>query len=48
MIPKSWILDCLKIYKIPSKVIKLIENTMENWRVELTVRGESLTVVKNP
>ena len=30
------------MYKISDKVIKFIEKTMNNWRVELTARGKSL------
>ena len=34
------------MYKASSEVIKFIENTMENWRVELTDGGKNLTEVK--
>ena len=34
------------MYKISSEVIKYIENTMQNWKVELTAREKSLTEVK--
>ena len=30
IVPQSWIIDNLIIYKISSEVIKFIENTMEN------------------
>ena len=43
---QSWIMYCLKMYKISCEVIKLIENTTENWRVKLTGGGKSLTEVK--
>ena len=43
MIPQSWMIQCLKI---SGEVIKLIENTMKNWRVELTAGGKFLTEVK--
>ena len=33
IVPQSWIIDCLKMYKISDEVINFIENTMENWRV---------------
>ena len=33
-----WIRNCHKIYTISDDVIKLIENTMKNWKVELTAR----------
>ena len=46
MIPQSLILDCLKMYKIPTEVIQFIEKTMETWIVKLTAGGKSLTEVK--
>ena len=42
MLPQSWILNCLKIYKISHQVIKFIEQTMKTWRVELTTGGRSI------
>ena len=42
IVAQSWIINCLKMYKISSEVIKFIGNTMENWRVELTARGKKL------
>ena len=44
--PPSQIIDCLKMYKTSGEVIKFIENTMQNSRVELTVGGKSLTEEK--
>ena len=41
IVPQRWIIDCLKIYKIYNEVIKFIEETMKNWRVELTA-GEKV------
>ena len=32
MVPQSWIIHCLKMFKISGEVIKFIENTRENWR----------------
>ena len=46
MVPKSWIIHCLKIYKISHEVINFIEKTMQTWRVELTVGGRSLAETK--
>ena len=43
MIPQSWILHCLKMYKIPDQILQFIEKTIQNWRVELTAGGQSLT-----
>ena len=34
------------MYKISGKVMKFINNTMENWKVELTARRKTLAVVK--
>ena len=34
------------MYQISGKIIKFIENTMKNWRVELTAGGKSLAEVK--
>ena len=36
MVPQSWIIHCLKMYKISHEVINFIEQTMKTWRVELT------------
>ena len=43
IVTQSWIIDGLKMYKISNKVI---ENNMENWRMELTAGGKSLAAVK--
>ena len=45
-VPQSWIIDCFKMYKISDEVIKFIEETMKNWRVEVTAGGKSLAEVK--
>ena len=42
MVPQSWIINCLKMYKISHEVINFIEKTMKNWRDELTAGGKSL------
>ena len=42
MIPQSWIIHCIKMYKISHKVINFTEKTMQTWRVELTAGGRSL------
>ena len=46
MVPQSWIIICLKMYKTSHEVINFIEKTMKNWRVELTVGGKSLAETK--
>ena len=34
---QSCIIDCLKMYKVSGKVIKFIEETMKNLKVELNI-----------
>ena len=46
MVPQIWIADHLKMYKISDKVIKFIENTIENWNVEMIAGEKRLTEVK--
>ena len=46
MVPQSWIIHCLKMYKISHEVINFIEKTMQTGRVELTAKGRSLTETK--
>ena len=46
MVPKMWILHCLKMYKISHEVIKLVEQTMKTCRVELTAGGRSIAETK--
>ena len=46
MVPQSWIINCLKIYKISHEVINSIEKTMKTWRVELTAGGRSFAGAK--
>ena len=33
IVPRSWIINCLKMYKISHETIRFIEKTMKNWRV---------------
>ena len=46
MVPQSWILNCLKMYKISHEVINFIEKTMQTWRVDMTAGGRSLAETK--
>ena len=46
MVLQSWILHCLKMYKIPDQVIQFIEKTMQTRRVELTAGEKSLAEVE--
>ena len=46
MIPKSWIISCLKMYKISNEVINFTEKTMKTRKVELIAGGRRLTEPK--
>ena len=46
MVSQSWVIDCLKRYKVSDEVKKFMKNTMENWRVQLTAQGKDLAEVK--
>ena len=46
MVPQTWIINCLKMYKISHDVINFIKKTMKTWRVELTAWGRSLAETK--
>ena len=46
MVPQSWIISCLKMYKRPDEVIIFIEKTMKTWRVELTAERKILAEAK--
>ena len=48
MVPQSWIISCLKMYKISGEVIKFIEKTMKTWKVEFTAGERSLAEAKIP
>ena len=46
MVPQSWIIHSLIMYKILHEVIDFIGQTMKTWRVELTAGGRSITETK--
>ena len=46
IVPHSWIINNLKMYKISHEVINFIDKTMKTWRVELTAGGRSLANAK--
>ena len=45
IVPQSWIINCLKTYKISDKVISFIEKTMKEWSWQLDGK---LSRSKNP
>ena len=46
MVPQSWILNCLKLYKISDEVINITEKIMKTMRVQLTAGGKSFAEAK--
>ena len=46
MVPQSWMINCLKMYKMSHEVITFIKKAMKTWRVELTAGGKSLAETK--
>ena len=42
IVPQSWIIHCLKMYKISYEAIYFIKKTMKTWIVELIARGKTL------
>ena len=45
-VPQSWMINCLKMYKILYKVINFIEKTVKTWKADLTAGGKSLVEAK--
>ena len=48
MVPHSWIINSLKIYKISDEVINFIDKTRKTWRVELTAGRKKISWSKDP
>ena len=46
MVPQSWIINCLKMYKISHEIINFIEKIMKTCRMELAAGGRSLAEIK--
>ena len=46
MVPQSWIMHCVKMYKISHEFINFIEQIMQTWRVELRAGGRSIAEIK--
>ena len=36
-VPHSWIVKCLRLYKINEQIIKMIENQMHNWKTNIVL-----------
>ena len=46
MVPHSWLLKCLDMFKIAENIKRVLCNSMNTWETELTSGGESLGKVK--
>ena len=46
MVPQSWTINCLKMYKISDEVMNFIEKTVKIWAVKLMAGGKSLAETK--
>ena len=46
MVPHSWIVNSLKMYKVSDEGINFIDKTIKTWRVELTAGGRRLAEAK--
>ena len=45
-VPHTWILQCLKIFKVTNNIRNVTEKSMKSWNVELTSGGYKLSEVK--
>ena len=45
MVPHSWILECLQMFKVAGNVACLVRNSMNSWKVELSSGKETLAQV---
>ena len=46
MVPHTWILQCLKILKVPNNIKNVIAKAMKTQKVELTSRRETMCGIK--
>ena len=46
IVPQSWIIDCLRMYKISDKFVKFLTKSMKNWKVDLIAGGKTFAEVK--
>ena len=45
MVPHSWILKCLQMFKVAGNVSSLVKHSMKSWKVELSSGKETLAEV---
>ena len=42
MVPHSWILECMSMFRVTNNVKTFLESSIKNWKTELMSLGESL------
>ena len=45
MVQQTWMIECLKMFKISDKIINFITKAMEKSKVELAAGGQTLAEV---
>ena len=48
MVPHSWIVNCLKMYKISDKVFKFIMEVRKNWKSGIDSKRKNFNRGENP
>ena len=43
-VPPSWIIESLKLTKIPDKIIEVIKTLMSKWRTKIHLYGETYSI----
>ena len=46
LVPQSWILESLRIIGAADNMVRLLENSMKNWKTQLTANGADLGTVR--
>ena len=46
LVPNSWILESLRIIGAAENIVRLLENSMKNWKTQLTANGADLGTVQ--
>ena len=47
IVPHSWMLECLQMFKVAENVSCLVSNSMKSWKVEMSYGRETLAEVNN-
>ena len=47
-VPHSWILECMRIFKLSPTLIKFFENSMSKWQTIMSLQTEKSTITTSP